>query len=143
MPKSLNELRPLYVVGIGWHRYQNPSETPYKALGFTAIREALRDTHIEWPAIESGFFGTAQLDMTPGRPLLRHLGAAGAPVVNLAGSATPLLSRAISRFRLRAWHVFAVWVAFGVRRCGRRSRSLQRRTKSISKSDTFGPSAPN
>ena len=37
MTRSLNELRPVYVVGIGWHRYQNPSETPYVALGLTAI----------------------------------------------------------------------------------------------------------
>jgi hypothetical protein len=72
MPKSLNELRPV----------------------FTAIREAPSDAHIEWPAIESAFFGTALLGLTPGRPLPRHLGAIGAPAVqieNASASKTGIL----------------------------------------------------
>lgn len=52
MSRALNELRPVYVVGIGWHRYQNPSEIPYVTLGLTAIRQALTDARIDWPAVE-------------------------------------------------------------------------------------------
>ena len=43
MSKTLRELRPVYVIGIGWHRYQNPSDTSYVTLGLTAIRAALAD----------------------------------------------------------------------------------------------------
>ncbi|OKO78335.1 thiolase family protein [Bradyrhizobium sp. NAS96.2] len=83
MARTLNELRPVYVVGIGWHRYQNPGETPYVALGLTAIREALADARIEWPAVESSYVATALLGMASGRQMLRHLGASGAPLVHI------------------------------------------------------------
>ena len=43
MKKTLRELRPVYVVGTGLHRYQRLSETPYVTLGLTAVREALHD----------------------------------------------------------------------------------------------------
>ena len=42
MKKNLREMRPVYVVGIGLHRYQRLSETPYVTLGLTAVREASR-----------------------------------------------------------------------------------------------------
>jgi acetyl-CoA acetyltransferase len=83
MSKSLRELRPVYVVGIGWHRYQNPSETSYVTLGLTAIRAALEDAKLEWPLIESSYVGTALLGMAAGRALLKHLGASGKPVVHI------------------------------------------------------------
>jgi acetyl-CoA acetyltransferase len=83
MARTLNDLRPVYVVGVGWHRYQNPSETPYVTLGLAAIREALADARIEWPAVESSYVATALLGMAIGRPMLRHLGATGAPLLHI------------------------------------------------------------
>src|ERR1700758_2703321 len=83
MPKALRELRPVYVVGIGWHRYQNPSETPYVTLGLAAIREALADARIEWAAVEASYVAPALLGMASGRPMLRHLGATGAPLLHI------------------------------------------------------------
>jgi acetyl-CoA acetyltransferase len=83
MPKVLGELRPVYVVGVGWHRYQNPSDTSYVTLGLTAIREALADAHVSWPAVESAYVATALLGMASGRSMLRHLGATGIPLVHI------------------------------------------------------------
>lgn len=83
MPKVLRELRPVYVVGIGWHRYQNSSDTSYVTLGLTAIREALTDANVPWPAVESAYVATALLGMASGRPMLRHLGATGIPLVHV------------------------------------------------------------
>jgi acetyl-CoA acetyltransferase len=80
MARTLKDLRPVYVVGVGWHRYQNPSDTPYVTLGVTAIREALADAGIEWPSVESAYVATALLGMASGRPMLRHLGATGLPL---------------------------------------------------------------
>lgn len=83
MPKPLSSLRPVYVVGVGLHRYQPASETPYVELGLTAIRAALSDAGIPWEANEASFIGTGQLGMAAGRPMLRHLGALGQPLVHL------------------------------------------------------------
>ncbi len=77
MGKRLLELRPVYVVGIGLHRYQKLSAAPYIDLGLRAVREAVTDAGIEWPRVESAFVGNAVLGMAPGRAMLKHLGATG------------------------------------------------------------------
>ena len=83
MTKTLSDMRPVYVVGIGFHRYQFMSDTTYVTLGLTAIREALADAAIEWPAIESAYIAKALLPMAPGRAMLRHLGTTGIPLVHI------------------------------------------------------------
>jgi acetyl-CoA acetyltransferase len=80
MTATLRDLRPVYVVGIGLHRYQQASETPYVVLGLTAVREALADAGVRWPSVESVYTGTALLGMAPTRVMLRHLGATGIPM---------------------------------------------------------------
>jgi acetyl-CoA acetyltransferase len=83
MSMTLSKLRPVYVIGIGWHRYQAPSDTPFVELGLTAIREALADAALEWPAVETAYVANARLPMAAGRPILRHLGATGVPLVHI------------------------------------------------------------
>ncbi|HEY1447115.1 MAG TPA: thiolase family protein [Caulobacteraceae bacterium] len=83
MTATLRDLRPVYVVGIGFHRYQFMSETPYVELGLTAVRAALADAGLPWPAVESAYFAKALLPMAPGRAMLRHLGATGLPIVHV------------------------------------------------------------
>jgi acetyl-CoA acetyltransferase len=80
---SLKDLRPAYVAGIGFHRYQFASDTPYVDLGLTAVRAALADAGLEWPAVESAHVAKALLPMAPGRAMLRHLGATGIPIVHV------------------------------------------------------------
>ncbi|HWD68202.1 MAG TPA: thiolase family protein, partial [Caulobacteraceae bacterium] len=83
MTASLNDLRPVYVAGIGFHRYQFASDTPYVELGLTAVRAALADAGLPWDAVESAYFAKALLPMAPGRAMLRHLGATGIPIVHV------------------------------------------------------------
>lgn len=83
MARALKDLRPVYVVGIGLHRYQFMSATTYIELGLVAVRAALTDAKIAWPAIESAYVGRALLPMACGRPILRHLGATGIPIVHV------------------------------------------------------------
>ncbi|WFU31354.1 thiolase family protein [Bradyrhizobium brasilense] len=83
MAKSLKDLRPVYIVGVGWHRYQRLSETSYVALGLQAIRESLADAEIEWSDVDTSYVGTGYLGMAPGLPMLRYLGAIGRPLVHV------------------------------------------------------------
>ena len=83
MGLRLNELRPVFVIGIGLHRYQSPSETSYVTLGLEAVRAALADARIEWPCVESVYVAKARLPMAPGRPMLRHLGTTGVEIVHV------------------------------------------------------------
>ncbi len=83
MTKALNQMRPVYVIGVGLHRYQYLSDTTYVTLGLTAVREALKDARIGWSLVESAYTGTALLGMAASRPMLRHLGATGIPMAQV------------------------------------------------------------
>lgn len=83
MGKLIGDLRPVYVIGIGWHRYQYLSETSYVELGLKAIRDALADADIPWSEVQSSYVAHARLGMAVGRPMLRHLGAYGQPLVHV------------------------------------------------------------
>jgi acetyl-CoA acetyltransferase len=69
--------RPVRVIGIGLHRYQPMSDTPFVALGLTAVRAALDDAGVPWPQVEAAYVGSALLGMAPGRVMLSRLGASG------------------------------------------------------------------
>ncbi|HVA77970.1 MAG TPA: thiolase family protein [Candidatus Binataceae bacterium] len=97
MKKTLPELRPVYVVGIGLHKYQHLSDTTYVTLGLTAVRAALNDAGIGWPSVESAYTGTALIGMAASRPMLRHLGATGiamAQVENASASGSTAFRQA-------------------------------------------------
>ena len=97
MKKTIREMRPVYVVGIGLHRYQRMSDTPYVTLGLVAIRQALADARIAWPAVDSAYTGTALIGMAASRPMLRHLGATGiamAQVENASASGSTAFRQA-------------------------------------------------
>jgi len=83
MSRTLIDLRPVYVVGIGLHRYQRMSDTTYVELGLTAVRAALADAKIQWSDVQSVYTGTALIGMAASRPMLRHLGATGIPMVQV------------------------------------------------------------
>ncbi len=83
MGKVLRDLRPVYVVGTGLHRYQHKSDTAYVELGLTAVRAALDDAGIDWPSVEAVYNGTAQLGIAPTRIMLRHLGTTGIPMTQV------------------------------------------------------------
>jgi acetyl-CoA acetyltransferase len=79
----LKDLRPIYVVGVGLHPYQKPSEKPYTALGVTAVRAALADAGLAWSDVESAYTGTATTAMGMSRLMYRHLGATGIPMAQV------------------------------------------------------------
>ncbi|ODT87137.1 thiolase family protein [Phenylobacterium sp. SCN 70-31] len=81
--RALGDLRPVYAIGVGWHPYRYATEEPYVTLGLTAVRQALADAGVEWPAVDAAFIGTALLGMASGRPMLRHLGATGLQLVHI------------------------------------------------------------
>jgi acetyl-CoA acetyltransferase len=79
----LTNFRPVYVIGIGFHRYQSMSDIPYMTLGLTAVRAALADAGLPWESVDAAFVATALLPMASGSPMLRHLGATGIPIVHI------------------------------------------------------------
>ncbi len=58
---SLLSTRPVFVVGIGLHRYQRRSDETYVSLGLAAVREALSDADVSWADVDAAYTGTALL----------------------------------------------------------------------------------
>lgn len=83
MVNTLKDFRPVYVVGIGLHRYQKLSETTFVDLGLTAVRGALDDAGMPWEGVGSVYHGNAFLGMAPTRVMLRHLGGTGIPMTQV------------------------------------------------------------
>ncbi|MEV0063565.1 thiolase family protein [Nocardia sp. NPDC050718] len=83
MKITLAQQRPVYVAGVGRHRYQKPGDTPYVRLGLTAVRAALGDAGVAWPAVDSVYTATAMLGMAVSRPLFKHLGVTGVPMTQV------------------------------------------------------------
>ena len=75
--------RPVFVVGIGLHRYQRRSDETYVSLGLTAVREALVDAGVDWTDVDAAYTGTALLGMGASRIMLSRLGATGIPMTCL------------------------------------------------------------
>lgn len=80
---NLLRQNPVYVIGIGMHRYQFASDTPYVPMGLTAVREALADANLDWPKVQSAYVGTSAIGMATGRVMLRHLGSTGLAVTQV------------------------------------------------------------
>lgn len=81
--KTIKQMRPVYVVGIGLDRYRRLSERSYIEFGLNAIRAALADAGMRWQDVESFYLGTALLGMAPGRAMIKHLGATGIPIAQV------------------------------------------------------------
>ncbi|MGH1457862.1 MAG: thiolase family protein [Paracoccaceae bacterium] len=75
--QTLNDMRPVYVIGVGMHKYQFASDTLYIDMGLTAVRGALSDAGIEFPQIESAHIGCTGIGMAAGRIMFSHLGSTG------------------------------------------------------------------
>ncbi len=83
MTRNILAERPVYVVGIGLHRYQRKTETTYVPLGLTAVREALADSGLSWSDVETAYTGTALLGMGASRIMLARLGSSGIPMTQV------------------------------------------------------------
>lgn len=79
----LRNLRQVYVVGVGLHRYQAASATNYVSLGTEAVREALTDAAISWSAVDSAYVANTRIGMAAGRPMLRYLGSTGLAITQV------------------------------------------------------------
>lgn len=81
--RASSELRPVYVVGVGLHRYQRPSDTTYVELGLGAVRAALADSGLDWPTVDSAFTANVNIGFAAGRTMLRYLGTTGIPMAQV------------------------------------------------------------
>ena len=61
MALTLSDLRPVYVVGGGLHRFHRPTVTSFVGFGLTAVRAALADSGVPWTSVEIAYTGHGRL----------------------------------------------------------------------------------
>ncbi|MGH1425163.1 MAG: thiolase family protein [Pseudooceanicola sp.] len=126
MGQTLKDLRPVYVVGVGMHRYQFASDTPYITLGLTAVRRALADAGIDFPAVESAYVGCTGIGLAAGRIMFNHMGSTGLGVTQVENAS----ASGSSAFQLACFEVAAglkdCSIAVGVDKYGDQVRAVQK-----------------
>lgn len=106
--------RAAWVIGVGLHPYQRPSETPYTRLGVTAIRAALTDAGVEWADVETAYTGTATTSMALSRLMYRHLGATGIPMAQVENASASGSTAFRQAYLDVAYGIHDVAIAVGV-----------------------------
>ena len=120
----LRDMRPVYVVGVGMHRYQFASDTNYIHMGLTALRAALKDAGLAFPDVESAFVGCTGIGMAAGRILFSHIGWTGLAVTQVENAS----ASGSSAFQLACLEVASgrreVSLALGVDKFGDQVRAV-------------------
>jgi acetyl-CoA acetyltransferase len=107
-------MRTAWVIGVGLHPYQRPSDTPYPQLGVAAIRAALADGGLAWQDVQTAYTGTATTSMALSRLMYRHLGATGIPMMQVENASASGSSAFRQAYLDVAYGVHDVAIAVGV-----------------------------
>ncbi|WP_375176218.1 thiolase family protein [Pseudooceanicola sp.] len=122
----LSEGRPVYVIGVGMHKYQFVSDTLYIDMGLTAVRAALKDAGIAFPEVESAYIGCTGIGMAAGRIMFNHLGSTGlacTQVENASASGSSAFQMAVHEVALGRRDVA---LAVGVDKYGDQVRAVSK-----------------
>jgi acetyl-CoA acetyltransferase len=79
----MQNLRDVYVVGVGMTPFGRHPDKSFTKLGEDAIRDALEDAGMEFGAIEVAFCGHVMQGSTAGQRVLRKVGKTGIPMMNV------------------------------------------------------------
>lgn len=123
---KLTEARPVYVIGVGMHKYQFVSDTLYIHMGLTAVRAALKDAGLSFPDVESAYIGCTGIGMAAGRIMFQHLGATGlacTQVENASASGSSAFQMAVHEVALGRRDVA---LAVGVDKYGDQVRAVSK-----------------
>jgi acetyl-CoA acetyltransferase len=123
---KLSEGRPVYVIGVGMHKYQFVSDTLYIDMGLTAVRAALKDAGIGFPEVESAYIGCTGIGMAAGRIMFHHLGSTGlacTQVENASASGSSAFQMAVHEVALGRRDVA---LAVGVDKYGDQVRAVSK-----------------
>ncbi|MGR3452639.1 thiolase family protein [Pseudooceanicola sp.] len=122
----LNDMRPVYVVGVGMHPYQFAGDTLYIDMGLTAVRGALDDAGIAFPEVESAYIGCTGIGMAAGRIMFNHLGSTGLACTQVENAS----ASGSSAFQMAVLEVASgrrdVSLAVGVDKYGDQVRAVQK-----------------
>ncbi len=107
-------LRDVVVIGAGLHRYGIFPDESITDLGTEAIKNALKDAHMEWKDIEEAYCGTVQPGMSTGHQICNKMGLTGLGITNVENASASGSSAFREAFLSVASGANNIVLAFGV-----------------------------
>ncbi|MCP3921197.1 MAG: lipid-transfer protein [Desulfobacterales bacterium] len=77
-------MRKVNVIGVGMTNFTTPKELiPYTTMGLSAVRDALKDSGINYDEIDQAYTGWVYADSCAGEKILYDVGMTGIPIFNV------------------------------------------------------------
>lgn len=117
--KPVNQMREVWVTGIGTTRYDQYDDKECFDLGREAILQVLSDAQMEWKEIQAAFCGSVYQGTGSGHQAIKEVGLTGIPIINVENAC----SSGSSAFRLAyqsvAAEIYDVVLAMGMEKMPR------------------------
>ena len=107
-------MREVVVIGAGLHRYGIFPDESMTDFGTEAIKNALRDAHMEWKDIEEAYCGTVQPGISTGHQICNKMGLTGLGITNVENASASGSSAFREAFLSVASGANNIVLAFGV-----------------------------
>ena len=80
-------MRKVNVIGVGMTKFTSPKALrPYTEMGQEALRDALKDSGVDYTEIEQAYTGWVYADSCAGQKVLYDIGMTGIPVYNVSNA---------------------------------------------------------
>ena len=76
-------MRPVYIVGVGIHKFGRFEDKPYTQMGLEAASMALADANMPWRDVQQAYCGRMYLPATTGLRVLGQLGRTGISIIDV------------------------------------------------------------
>jgi acetyl-CoA acetyltransferase len=112
--KKLNEMREVFVAGIGlvpWGVYENKEHYDF---GSDALFNALKDAEMEWKDIQAAFIGSVYQGTGSGHQVIKEVGQTGIPIVNVENACSSGSSAFRLAYQMIAAEIYDIVIAVGM-----------------------------
>lgn len=76
-------MRPVYIAGVGIHKFGRFENKPYAQMGLDAVGMALRDAKLAWKDVQAAYCARMYLPATTGTRVLTQLGRTGISIIDV------------------------------------------------------------
>ncbi|MFH1350356.1 MAG: hypothetical protein ABII26_05410, partial [Pseudomonadota bacterium] len=112
--KEINQMRDVFVAGIGLTRWGVYPDKECYDFGSEAIFKALDDAGMEWKDIQAAFCGSVYQGTGSGHQVIKEVGLTGIPIINVENACSSGGSAFRLAFQMVAADIHDVVLALGM-----------------------------
>jgi acetyl-CoA acetyltransferase len=112
--KSLSEMRPVYIGGMGITQWGYFKDVQCHDIGAEAVRSSLKDADMEWKDIQAVFCGSVYQGTSSGHQAIKEVGLSGIPIVNVENACSSAASALRLAYQSVAAEIYDVVLVLGM-----------------------------